>query len=157
MSGQALGDIADRILGLLSTHPQMMTYHLANCLRWGKKDSLDTASVLRQLKRMEKAGQVVRIKSEYSRQICWASALKNANTALHITEGIGGSWYYHLSVPGTNATALCGAKTMSTALPLSSWGVQGHLSERYCSHCQTQGDAVLRAAGACLKAKGGTQ
>jgi hypothetical protein len=39
---------------------------------------------------------------------------------LHVTEGIAGVWFYHLSREGTKATALCGAKTMSTQIPMSS-------------------------------------
>jgi hypothetical protein len=67
--------------------------------------------------------------------------------AYHITEGVSGTWYYHLSHPTTNATAICGAKTMNTAIPLKSWGVRGHLNERWCAACAQKGAAALAAAG----------
>lgn len=67
---------------------------------------------------------------------------------LHITEGISGTWYYHLSEAGTDARGLCGARTMHTAIPLSRWGVKGHLKERYCEECQGIGADELREAGA---------
>jgi hypothetical protein len=71
-------------------------------------------------------------------------------SGLHITEGIGGTWHYHLSVAGTNATALCGKKTMLTALPLASWGMASHLPQRYCKDCEQAGLAELTAAGATI-------
>lgn len=67
---------------------------------------------------------------------------------VHVTEGIAGTWYYHLSLVATNATALCGAKTMNTAIPLGTWGVRGHLNERWCDACAKHGAKALRAAGA---------
>lgn len=73
---------------------------------------------------------------------------KTSESALHITEGIGGVWFYHLSLVSTNSTALCGAKTMSTAIPLKSWGVRGHLNEAWCAKCAAQGADTLRSAGA---------
>lgn len=66
---------------------------------------------------------------------------------LHITEGRAGTWYYHLSQAGINATAVCGAKTMHTEIPLSAWGVRGHLNERWCPTCAELGAAALSAAG----------
>lgn len=54
---------------------------------------------------------------------------------LHITEGVSGRWFYHLSEKGTNAKALCGARTMATSIPLSAWGHVGHLNERWCVTC----------------------
>lgn len=66
---------------------------------------------------------------------------------LHVTEGIGGVWFYHLSLASTNATALCGARTMNTSIPLASWGVRGHLNEGWCAKCAVQGVDVLRASG----------
>jgi hypothetical protein len=72
---------------------------------------------------------------------------KTNENALHITEGIGGVWFYHLSLASTNATALCGAKTMNTSIPLKSWGVRGHLNEGWCAKCATEGADALRVAG----------
>lgn len=66
---------------------------------------------------------------------------------LHVTEGVSGVWYYHLSQAGTNATALCGAKTMSTGVPMSAWGARGHLSEKWCVTCASQASRALRQAG----------
>lgn len=69
-----------------------------------------------------------------------------SDSTLHVTEGIGGRWHYHLSMKGTNATALCGAKTMFTAVPLTAWGFTGELHERYCAHCAETGiDALAQA------------
>lgn len=72
---------------------------------------------------------------------------KSNENGLHITEGMGGVWFYHLSIPETNATALCGAKTMSTSIALASWGVRGHLKEGWCAKCASQGADTLRVAG----------
>lgn len=77
---------------------------------------------------------------------------KQIENALHITEGIGGVWFYHLSVASTNATALCGAKTMNTSIPMASWGVRGHLNEGWCAKCAVQGADTLRAAGVVIAA-----
>jgi hypothetical protein len=38
---------------------------------------------------------------------------------LHITEGVGGVYFYHLSEIGTNARSLCGAQTMNTQIPVA--------------------------------------
>jgi hypothetical protein len=64
---------------------------------------------------------------------------------LHVTEGIGGQWHYHLSRPRVNGTGLCGARTMYTAVPLSTWGLRGHLNETYCDKCAQAGAAALVA------------
>lgn len=69
---------------------------------------------------------------------------------LHVTEGVSGTWFYHLSMAGTNSKGLCGARTMNTGVPLSAWGSRGHLKERYCAECEASGKDVLRAAGALL-------
>ncbi|MDR9836961.1 MULTISPECIES: hypothetical protein [Herbaspirillum] len=69
---------------------------------------------------------------------------------LHITEGVSGTWFYHLSAAGTNARGLCGAQTMYTAIPLASWGAKGHLNERYCADCQRLGESELLVAGASI-------
>lgn len=70
---------------------------------------------------------------------------------VHITEGIGGVWFYHLSAASTNATALCGAKTMNTSIPLKSWGVRGHLNEGWCTKCGAEGVDALRSVGVHLE------
>ena len=66
---------------------------------------------------------------------------------LHITEGVGGVYMYHLSEVGTNARSLCGAHTMSTQIPMASWGVRGHLNEKWCAKCATTGADALRRVG----------
>lgn len=73
--------------------------------------------------------------------------LDAAGTGLHITEGISGAWFYHLSKADNKAMALCGARTMITAIPLTAWGARGHLKEGYCATCAKQGADALRAAG----------
>ena len=54
---------------------------------------------------------------------------------LAISESIHGTWYYHWSPKESPHTALCGAKTMVSHAPASSWGDVGHLKEGYCSAC----------------------
>lgn len=55
---------------------------------------------------------------------------------LIITESIHGNWFYHLSIPGKFTKGLCGKDTMLTCLPISFWGTEGHLNERYCKRCE---------------------
>jgi hypothetical protein len=52
-----------------------------------------------------------------------------------IVEGFGGTWFYHLTNDDLQR-ALCGARTISTQLPLATWGQVGHLHERYCKECE---------------------
>jgi hypothetical protein len=77
-----------------------------------------------------------------------------ATQDIHITEGVRSTWYYHLSEAGTNITSLCGKQTMHTAIPLSAWGVRGHLNERWCPQCAQMGAAALAAAGVQLNEQG---
>ena len=63
---------------------------------------------------------------------------------LKITEGVSGTWFYHLSHATSPTRALCGAWVMSTSVPLSRWGrliPNYHINERFCSKC-----TALRAA-----------
>ena len=65
----------DEILAVMGNRRGMMTYHIANCLRADHRKyngKLATSTVLRCLKRMEKAGRVERVRSPYAVQICWA-------------------------------------------------------------------------------------
>lgn len=73
--------------------------------------------------------------------------MEMASEGLHITEGVGGVYSYHLSDVATNARSLCGAQTMNTQIPMASWGARGHLNEKWCSKCATLGAVALRAAG----------
>lgn len=52
-----------------------------------------------------------------------------------ISEGINGTWHYHLSFNDCTAISLCGKQTMASNAPRSSWGYQSHLNERYCKDC----------------------
>ena len=74
---------------------------------------------------------------------------KNGN--LHITEGVSGTWFYHLSEAGVNGRSLCGAMTMNTSIPLASWGAKGHLEERYCAKCERAGESALRAVDVSIR------
>lgn len=67
--------------------------------------------------------------------------------ALVIVEGISGMNFYHLADPAGNGTrSLCGVATMPTSLPRGTWGLVGHLGERYCSRCEVE--AVRRQPAA---------
>lgn len=73
--------IDDEVLEALGKQERMMTYVVANCMRMNHKKhngTLETSSVLRSLKRMEKAGKVRRVKSVYARQICWQAVKQPA-------------------------------------------------------------------------------
>jgi len=61
--------------------------------------------------------------------------VENSKPEIVITEGIGGTFYYHFSEKKKFIRSLCGKKTMTTALPVSSWGIKTHLNERYCEEC----------------------
>jgi hypothetical protein len=64
-----------------------------------------------------------------------------------ITEGIAGVWFYHLSQRGATTRSLCGAPTMPTMIPLSTWGHSSHLRERYCRHCEGMAAESIQKAG----------
>jgi hypothetical protein len=66
---------------------------------------------------------------------------------LAITEGVSGTHYYHLSELDNLFRGLCGAPTMATSLPADTWGIVGHLHERYCSRCEVQAVARQRVTG----------
>ena len=55
-----------------------------------------------------------------------------------IVEGISGMWRYHLALIDASPTpALCGARTMATSAPLSSWGfAPAHIPTSYCAKCE---------------------
>uniref|UniRef100_A0A6H1ZKU7 Uncharacterized protein n=1 Tax=viral metagenome TaxID=1070528 RepID=A0A6H1ZKU7_9ZZZZ len=52
-----------------------------------------------------------------------------------ITEGISGTWFYHISKKNNFVRSLCGKPTMKTSLTFRSWGIKTHLNERYCEKC----------------------
>jgi hypothetical protein len=54
--------------------------------------------------------------------------------ALVVDEGVESTFVYHLKREG-EYVSLCGHKLPGKNLPLSIWGVQTHLHERYCSGC----------------------
>ena len=54
-----------------------------------------------------------------------------------VTEGVQGTWYYHISKKNEFTKSLCGAHAMITSLPLSSWGIKSRLGERFCDQCKS--------------------
>lgn len=55
---------------------------------------------------------------------------------LVVVEGVSGVWHYHIAEVGHETTAICGAKTMPCAAPLSSWGFKPeHMRTSYCAEC----------------------
>lgn len=60
----------EEIIKVLTDHGRCMTYVVTNWLR-DKYWTLDTAYVLRRLKKLEISGKVRRVKSVYKTQICW--------------------------------------------------------------------------------------
>lgn len=63
----------EQIIGVLHDHGRCMTYVVTNWLRDIDR-AINTPSVLRRLKKLEKAGLVQRVKSPYKTQICWSIA-----------------------------------------------------------------------------------
>lgn len=63
----------EEIINVLSERGNCMTYFVTNVLRH-KYWPLNTAYVLRRLKKLESAGKVQRVKSVYKTQICWGLA-----------------------------------------------------------------------------------
>ena len=60
----------EEIIQALTAHGRCMTYVVTNILR-RKYWTLDTAYILRRLKKLEAAGKVRRVRSSYAVQICW--------------------------------------------------------------------------------------
>lgn len=54
-----------------------------------------------------------------------------------VTEGIGGMWHYHLAPKNSAPSmALCGARTMSSQVPVAAWGRKpAHMPTSYCEAC----------------------
>ncbi len=66
----------------------------------------------------------------------------DASVELKVAESIHGTYFYHLSRMPHSTIALCGARTMSTSIPVNAWGVTtSHLHERYCARCAELRDA----------------
>ncbi|EPO4915897.1 hypothetical protein ACUA1E_004457 [Citrobacter koseri] len=63
----------EEIIQVLTERGNCMTYFVTNVLR-RKYWPLDTAYVLRRLKKLEAAGKVQRVKSVYKTQLCWEAA-----------------------------------------------------------------------------------
>ena len=63
----------EQIIQVLADYGNCMTYFVTNVLR-RKYWPLDTAYILRRLKKLEAAGKVRRVKSNYAVQICWEAA-----------------------------------------------------------------------------------
>jgi len=64
-------------------------------------------------------------------------------TAIKMAEGVGGSWAYHLTRMPNATLALCGARTMPTLVPLSTWGMKSHLNQTYCTRCKALAEGRL--------------
>lgn len=67
-----------------------------------------------------------------------------------VTEGISGTWYYHLSPKAPKPqqrVSLCGATIMHTNIPSDAWGTVTHLNERWCPKCKAIASAVALIAG----------
>ena len=60
----------EEIIQALTAHGRCMTYVVTNILR-RKYWPLDTAYILRRLKKLEAAGKVRRVRSSYAVQNCW--------------------------------------------------------------------------------------
>jgi hypothetical protein len=52
-----------------------------------------------------------------------------------ITEGIEGTWHYHLSTTDNKHKSLCGKPVMHSNLSMNDWGFVSHLKEKYCEKC----------------------
>ena len=52
-----------------------------------------------------------------------------------VTEGIEGTWHYHVSKIDSIRKSLCGKSVMPTSLSINSWGTITHLNEKYCREC----------------------
>ncbi|WP_196093819.1 hypothetical protein [Citrobacter sp. Res13-Lact-LER2-35-b] len=63
----------EEIIQLLADYGNCMTYFVTNVLR-RKYWPLNTGYILRRLKKLEAAGKVRRVKSNYAVQICWEAA-----------------------------------------------------------------------------------
>lgn len=71
-----------------------------------------------------------------------------AEPRFEVAESISGTYFYH--VRDANSTtdayrALCGARVMTTSIPMSDWGVVTHLHDRWCKQCR---EAYLSATQA---------
>jgi hypothetical protein len=53
-----------------------------------------------------------------------------------IVESIFGNFLYHIALDGEPLCGKARIETMPTSIPLSAWGVRGHLKERYCKECE---------------------
>lgn len=62
-------------------------------------------------------------------------AIYPMNKEKTLREGIHGTWHYHYATED-GKEALCGAATMCSNAPESTWGFKGNAKERYCSKCQ---------------------
>lgn len=65
---------------------------------------------------------------------------------LMVTEGVSGTWYYHVSEKAKPLTSLCGRPTMVTGVPLTYWKqtpANFHIPERWCAECERLGTAEV--------------
>ena len=52
-----------------------------------------------------------------------------------VTEGIEGTWHYHISREECFTRSLCNERVMRTNMQLKDWGIVTHLKEKYCPEC----------------------
>lgn len=52
-----------------------------------------------------------------------------------VTEGVEGTWHYHLSKPDHHIRSLCQKYTMICNLSFEKWGTVTDLKEKYCEKC----------------------
>ncbi len=66
------------------------------------------------------------------------SSLGSTDVPVKLCEGASGVWHYHLcSKRSSGLKALCGAQTMPSHAPLSSWRHKpDHMRSSYCDKCE---------------------
>lgn len=68
----------------------------------------------------------------------------NFRDGLMVTEGVSGTWFYHISEKAKPLTSLCGRPTMVTGVPLAYWKqtpADYHVPEKWCAECERLGTA----------------
>lgn len=65
-----------------------------------------------------------------------------------VVEGVAGIYSYHLRDSSAShhegRSAACGAHVMSTKVPLTAWGIKGHMPSRWCATCAARAELVPR-------------
>lgn len=53
-----------------------------------------------------------------------------------ITEGMLGTFHYHISNYNNKCISLCHRPVMGTNIKFNTWGIKSHLHELYCKECE---------------------